>query len=78
MLEALTQGMNEYGWIEGQNIIFEYRFGNADVLPKLAVELVHLPVDAMAAARLFDHVVGAAEQSDWESEAERFGDSLIC
>ena len=22
---------------------------------------------------LFDHLVGAAEQSDWESEAERFG-----
>src|SRR6185436_10301420 len=24
-------------------------------------------------AHLFDHLVGAAEQSDWESEAERFG-----
>jgi putative tryptophan/tyrosine transport system substrate-binding protein len=47
MLEALTQEMKEYGWIEGQNIIFEYRFGNAEVLPKLAVELVQLRVDAI-------------------------------
>jgi len=47
MLEALTQGMKEYGWIEGQNITFEYRFGNADGLPKLAVELVQLRVDAI-------------------------------
>jgi hypothetical protein len=27
----------------------------------------------VAAACLFNHLVGAAEQSDWESEAERFG-----
>jgi putative ABC transport system substrate-binding protein len=47
LLEALTQGMKEYGWIEGQNITFEYRFGNADVLAKLAVELVQLRVDAI-------------------------------
>jgi putative tryptophan/tyrosine transport system substrate-binding protein len=47
MLEALTQGMKEYGWVEGQNIIFEYRFGNADVLPQLALELVQLRVDAI-------------------------------
>jgi putative tryptophan/tyrosine transport system substrate-binding protein len=49
MLEALTQGMKEYGWVEGQNITFDYRFGNADVLPKLALELVQLRVDAILA-----------------------------
>jgi hypothetical protein len=27
----------------------------------------------VAAACLFNHLIGAAEQSDWESEAERFG-----
>ena len=47
MQEALTNGMKEYGWIEGQNIVLEYRFGNADVLPNLAIELVQLPVDAI-------------------------------
>jgi len=49
MLEALTQGMKEYGWVEGQNITFEYRFvdGNADALPKLAAELLQLRVDVI-------------------------------
>jgi hypothetical protein len=33
------------GWVEGQNITFEYRFGNADVLPKLAAgsAVLHRP-----------------------------------
>jgi putative tryptophan/tyrosine transport system substrate-binding protein len=49
MLEALTQGMKEYGWVDGQSITFEYRFvdGNADALPKLAAELVQLRVDVI-------------------------------
>ena len=49
LLEAVTQGLKEYGWVEGQNITIEYRFadGKADVLPKLAAELVQLPVDAI-------------------------------
>ena len=25
-LEAFRQGLKEYGWVEGQNIILEYRF----------------------------------------------------
>ena len=36
-------------WVEGQNITIEYRFadGKADALPKLAVEVVQLRVDAI-------------------------------
>jgi putative ABC transport system substrate-binding protein len=26
LLEAVTQGLKEYGWVEGQNITIEYRF----------------------------------------------------
>jgi putative tryptophan/tyrosine transport system substrate-binding protein len=49
LLEAVTQGLKEYGWVEGQNITIEYRFadGKADALPKLAVEVVQLRVDAI-------------------------------
>jgi putative ABC transport system substrate-binding protein len=43
-LEALRQGLREHGYIEGKNIVFEYRFaqGHADRLPGLAAELVRL------------------------------------
>jgi putative tryptophan/tyrosine transport system substrate-binding protein len=49
LLEAVTQGLKEYGWVEGQNITIEYRFadGKADALPKLAAEVVQLRVDAI-------------------------------
>ena len=49
LLEAVTQGLKEYGWVEGQNITFEYRFadGKEEVLPKLAAGLVQLPMDAI-------------------------------
>jgi putative ABC transport system substrate-binding protein len=48
-LQAIVQGLKEHGWIEGQNITFEYRFadGKMDALPKLAAELVRLRVDAI-------------------------------
>jgi putative ABC transport system substrate-binding protein len=49
--EAIVQGLKEHGWIEGQNITFEYRYadGKQDALPKLAAELVRLRVDAIVA-----------------------------
>jgi putative ABC transport system substrate-binding protein len=28
LLDAVTQGLNEYGWVEGRNITFEYRFAD--------------------------------------------------
>ena len=49
LFEAFNQGLKELGWIEGQNVSFEYRFaeGKGDALPKLAAELVQLRVDAI-------------------------------
>jgi putative ABC transport system substrate-binding protein len=43
-LEALRQGLREHGYIEGKNIVLEYRFaeGHADRLPGLAAEIVRL------------------------------------
>ena len=45
--EALRQGLRELGWIEGQNVAFEYRWaaGRQDRLPFLAEELVRSKVD---------------------------------
>ena len=42
---AFRQGLRELGWIEGQNIVIEYRFadGHLDRLPALAAEVVRAP-----------------------------------
>ena len=46
-VEMFRQGLREVGYIEGQNIVVEYRWaeGRPDRLSKLAAELVNLPVD---------------------------------
>jgi len=48
---AFRQGMRELGYVEGQNVSFEPRWGqsDADRLPKLAAELVGLKVDLIVA-----------------------------
>jgi putative tryptophan/tyrosine transport system substrate-binding protein len=50
-LEAFRQGLKEYGWVEGQNIIVEYRFaeGKEDSLPAIAAELVRSQLDIIVA-----------------------------
>ena len=50
-IEAFRQGLKELGYIEGKNIIIEYRFAEAksDRLPELARELVRLKVDIIFA-----------------------------
>jgi putative ABC transport system substrate-binding protein len=48
---AFLEELRERGYIEGQNIIIEYRFarGREDRLPEFAAELVGLKVDAIVA-----------------------------
>jgi putative tryptophan/tyrosine transport system substrate-binding protein len=47
LLDAFRQGLRELGWVEGQNIVIDYRYaeGRVDRLPDLAAELVRLEVD---------------------------------
>ncbi len=51
-VEAFRQGLRGLGWVEGQNIVIEYRSaeGRYDRLPDLAADLVRLKVDIIAAA----------------------------
>jgi putative ABC transport system substrate-binding protein len=45
--EPMRQGLKDVGYVEGQNIAFEFRWaeGKLDQLPELAAELVGVPVD---------------------------------
>ena len=47
VLEGFRQGLRELGYIEGKNIIIEYRFaeGKRDLVPSMISELVQLKVD---------------------------------
>jgi len=50
--EAFRDGLRQLGYIEGQNIYVEYRYGggNFERLPELAAGLVHLKVNVIVAA----------------------------
>ena len=50
--EAIRLALRELGYIEGQNIAFEYRYGEGkqDRYPELAAELVRLKVDIVVVA----------------------------
>ena len=50
-VDAFRQGLRERGYVEGQNIVIEYRFaeGKLDRLPDLAAELARLKLDVIVA-----------------------------
>ncbi|MEX2035777.1 MAG: ABC transporter substrate-binding protein [Xanthobacteraceae bacterium] len=54
LVAAFHRGLNEAGFIEGQNVAIEYRWANGqyDRLPAFAAEFVRRPVAVMAAASL--------------------------
>ena len=47
--DFMRQGLKDFGYVEGQNISFEFRWaeGKLDQLPELAAELVRLQVDVI-------------------------------
>src|SRR5262249_35656292 len=53
-LTGLRRGLNQTGYVEGRNLVIEYRWAanQADRLPPLAADLAQLCVAAIAAGRL--------------------------
>src|SRR5258706_14008632 len=52
MQNAWLDGLRKHGWIEGRNLIIEYRYGRSqDHLPALAAELVALSPDLLVAGK---------------------------
>ena len=51
-VEALRAGVRDLGYVEGKNIVIEFRWaeGNYERLPQLAAELVRLKVDVLVTA----------------------------
>jgi putative ABC transport system substrate-binding protein len=49
---GFVEGLRELGWIEGKNVVFEFRYAEnrLDRLPELAAELVRLKVDVIVAS----------------------------
>jgi putative ABC transport system substrate-binding protein len=52
LLDAFRQGLRELGWVEGQDIVIDYRYAEdrVDRLPGLAAELVGLKVDLIVSS----------------------------
>src|SRR5262245_39153449 len=52
VIDGFLRGLREHGYVEGQNILIEYRFSESrnERLPELAAELVSLKVDLILAS----------------------------
>ena len=62
--EAFRQGLRDLGYVEGRNIILEFRLarGNLSLGPQLAAELVVLPVDVIVVEGLRPNAMDATDR----------------
>jgi putative ABC transport system substrate-binding protein len=82
-IEAFRHGLRDLGYVEGQNVVIDYRYaeGNPDRLQNLAAELVSLNVDVIVAPGTGP--VSAAKQATrtipivMMNAADPVGDGLI-
>ena len=85
-IDAFRQGLRELGYVEGKNVVVEYRYAELkpDRLPALAAELVHLKVDVIVtsaggmtrAAKEATHTIPIVMAQDNDPVANGFVASL--
>src|SRR5437773_2431542 len=83
-IDAFRQGLRELGYVEGKNIVVEYRYAEEklDRLPALAAELVRLKVDVIVtggntrAAKEATNTIPIVMAQDSDPVANRFVASL--
>src|SRR5215471_3735145 len=85
-IEAFRQGLRELGYVEGKNIVVEYRYAEEklDRLPALAADLVRLKVDVIVtggsgntrAAKEATNTIPIVMAQDSDPVANRFVVSL--
>ena len=49
-IDEFREGLRELGYVEGQNVVIEFRIGTLDQLPRLAEDLVRSKVDVIVAS----------------------------
>jgi len=81
--EAFRQGLRELGYVEGQNIIIEWRFaqGKPDQVPRNTAELVRLKVDVIVTGGATDTRAAKAATSTipivMTNESDPVGNGLV-
>jgi putative tryptophan/tyrosine transport system substrate-binding protein len=76
-LEVFRQGLHDLGWVEGENVAIEYRWGEGrtERFRDLAVELVRLDVSVIAT--FGDHAAHAAQQATTTIPIVAMTDNLV-
>jgi len=61
IFDAFREGLRDLGYVEGRNIILEFRLahGDFDLLPGMAEELINLPVDVIVSDAGLNILAGA-------------------
>src|SRR5688572_150363 len=82
--DGLVEGLRELGWIDGRTITIEPRWteGRFELIPELAAELVHLPVEVLVAGDFATAAAAAAVTSTlpivFISVPDPVGRGLVC
>ena len=76
-IEAFGQGLRDLGYIDGKNVLVEYRYleGKLDRIPSLVAELMHLKVDVFVLNTFISNSCGQGDKVDSHCHGDYSGSS---